>query len=170
MILLRQRHYAHPAVLKALDNKAGRSLLNGAVKVVKSQPYKDVNKTVNAVGKTVKMVPYNPGGAVRRATAGTIINPGLTVAEAGDIALSVGVPAYNAVPVNLKAVAAITPGLTKSPAPVQKVGKNMMRNNGATKASRFGQKLEYYTNKAALKASDASRMLLGMYSETHDKF
>lgn len=161
MIVLRQKQYVHPLVHKALATKPGQSILKGAIKVLKSPAYQEAGKTVKAVTKTVKMVPKNPGAAVRRATAGTIINPGLTVAEAGDVALAVGVPAYNAVPVNLKMAAAMVPGLTKSPAPVQKVGRSMMRNNGATRASRFGQKLEYGINKVALKASKAGSILSG---------
>jgi hypothetical protein len=162
MIVLRQKQYVHPLVHKALATKPGQSILNGAIKVLKSPAYQEAGKTVKAVTKTVKMVPKNPGAAVRRATAGTIINPGLTVAEAGDVALSVGVPAYNAIPVNLKMAAAMVPGLTKTPASVQKVGRDMMRNNGKTRASRFGQRLEYGVNKLALKAGEASRRLSGV--------
>ena len=161
MIVLRQKQYVHPLVYKTLATKPGQSILNGAIKVLKSPAFQSTGKTVKAVTKTVKMVPKNPGAAVRRATAGTIINPGLTAAEAGDIALSVGVPVYNAIPANLKMAAAMAPGLTKSPASLQRVGKNMMRNNGATKASRFGQKLEYGINKVALKASKAGSILSG---------
>lgn len=161
MIVLRQKQYVHPLVHKALATKPGQSILNGAIKVLKSPAYQEAGKTVKAVTKTVKMVPKNPGAAVRRATAGTIINPGLTVAEAGDVALAVGVPAYNAVPVNLKMAAAMVPELTKSPPSVRKIGRNMMRDDGATWPSRIGRNIEYGINNVALKASKAGSILSG---------
>lgn len=167
MIKFRQKQYTSPkiriaaksqrAILNAADkffkSKAGKGYLGAVSKVTGNKRYKDAAKGVEAISKTVKMVPQNPGKAIRRAAAGTVINPGMTAATVADPALGIAVPAYNASPVNLKMVAATMPGMTKSPELVQRIGRNMMRNNRRTGASRFGQEFEYHVNKGALGSS-----------------
>lgn len=172
MIKFRQKQYT--GWKKQLGAKTQRSILNGFEKFLKSkagtkylEANQGLNKTldkipkfrqvqhntekgVGAVTKTVKMIPENPGAAVRRAVGGSIINPGMAAATGLDPALAVVAPAYNASPVNLKMVAAAAGDLTKSPEPIRRVGYRMMRNNGATEASRFGQRLQYNVNKTAL--------------------
>lgn len=154
-----ERLFMHPTVAKIIDSKPGRKIIGGAIKVLKSPGYKETERTVKAVGRTVGLIPKNPGRAVRRATAGTIINPALTAAEVGDIALSTSVPVYNAIPVNLKMATPFVAGYTRTPESVQRVGRNMMRNNGSSRASRIGNKLEYYINKATLTGSQIGQNL-----------
>ena len=148
-----ERLFMQPTVAKIIDSKPGRKIIGGAIKFLKSPGYKETEKTVGAVGKTIGLIPKNPGRAIRRAAAGTTINPYLTAAEVGDITLSAAVPVYNAIPVNLKMATPLLAGYTKTPKSVQRIGKDMMRNNGSSKASKFGNKLEYYVNKAALTGS-----------------
>ena len=154
-----ERLFMHPTVAKIINSKPGKKIIGGAIKILESPGYKETQKTVGAVGKTLGLIPKNPGKAVRRATAGTIINPALTAAEAGDIALATSVPVYNAVPLNLKMATPFVQGYTKTPESVQRIGRNMMRNNGSSRASRIGQKIEYYTNKPLLALSNMGSQL-----------
>ena len=102
-------------------------------------------KGVEAVNKTVKTALLeNAGKGTRRAAAGTVINPGLTAATVIDPVLAAKVPAYNAVPINLKAAAISFP--VKTPTSVQKFGRDMMKEHGKTAPSKVGKAIEITTN------------------------
>lgn len=150
----------HPVVARIIDSKPGRALMNGAIKLAKSQPYTDAQKTVEGASKTVKLVPKNPGRAVRRMVAGTIKDPSLTIAEGVDVGLSFGVPEYNAIPLNAKMAAGVFGRHIPKPGPkVQRYGNNYMRINGQTQASRAGNRTEYYTNKLVLGLGELGQKL-----------
>lgn len=163
MIVLRQKEFVHPLVAKIMTTKPGRAVMNSAIKVAKSGGYKNIEKNTAALGKTIGGITTNPGASVRRATAGTLINPGMAAGVAADTAVMAAVPAYAAVPVGMKHLAMAVPaGMMKSPEAVQRVGRDMMRNNGATRASRIGRSIEYGINKAALGASRVGSIMSGI--------
>lgn len=163
MIVLRQKEFVHPVVGRVLNTRLGKKAMDGAIRVAKSPGYQNIEKNTAALGKTVSQVTTNPGAAVRRAAAGTVINPGLATAVAADTAVMAAVPAYAAVPVGMKhAVMALPAATTKSTPAMQKVGRDMMRNNGQSRASRIGRAIEYGVNKAALGASRIGSIMSGM--------
>ena len=168
MVIKRQKEFVNPTVARIINTKPGKAIMNGLIKISGSKGYKNIEKNTEAIGKTIKLVPKNPGAATRRAVAGTVINPGLAGAVAADTGIMVVAPAYAGSPVGLKHLAMAAPtGILKSSPSVQKVGRNMMRDDGLTKASKVGKNIEYYTNKAALGASKVGSIMSNYFSE-HD--
>lgn len=96
----------------------------------------------------------NPGHGIRKVTAGAVKNP----VKSGVLLSTSAIP----VP-GLGPAVASTPILSRAQKKVlspnkQKKFRNMSReilsDSGKTKASRFGQKLEYHTNNSLMKLSD----------------
>ena len=167
MVILRQKQFMHPAVAQIIDSKPGRVVMNGLIKVAKSGGYKNIEKNTGAISKTIKMAPKNPGAATRRAVSGTVISPGLTTAVVADTGIMAVAPAYAGSPVGLKHLAMAAPASTMKSSPaVQKFGRNMMRDDGKTTASKVGKNIEFYTNKAALGASKVGSVMA--YFSKHD--
>ena len=159
----------HPTVAQIIDSKPGRVVMNGLIKVAKSGGYKNIEKNTEAISKTVKMAGSNPGAATRRAVAGTVINPSLTTAVVADTGITFVAPAYAGSPFGLKHAAMMAPAtMTKSSPTVQKFGRNMMRNDGKTTASKIGKNIEYQVNRATLGASKAGSIMTGYFSKHDD--
>jgi hypothetical protein len=163
MIKFRRKEFVHPLIARVLTSKPARAAVDGAIKVANSGVYKNIEKNTTALGKTIGGITTNPGASVRRATAGTLINPGMAAGVVADTAATAAFPALAASPIGIKeAFMALPTNAMKSPEKIQRIGRNMMRNNGATRASRIGKSIEYGVNKAALGASRIGSIMTGV--------
>ena len=127
--------------------------------IFKTPTVKNIISGTKAVGKTLSGFTTNPGAATRRAIAGTAINPSIAAGTVADLGITAVAPAYGASPIGLKHLAMAVPSDKVSTVGMKRWGRNFMRNNGQSSASRLGQKIEYNINRAALGASRLGSML-----------
>ena len=119
---------------------------------------RDLKRRSGVLTNLIKETTKNPGRGLRKITAGTVKDPITgTVIIGSQLAPIPGVgTATMAVTPKLAAVSktVLSPGTQKK---LRTTAKNMMSDNGATRASRIGRGIEYYTNKSLMKMSDIAQ-------------
>ena len=100
----------------------------------------------------------NPGKGLRKLTAGYVKDP--VVGTVGIASSAIPVP--GAQPASLALTPAISAGSKQlTPKPIRKklreTSKEILSNDGRTKASKIGQKIEYHTNKSLMNLSEIAK-------------
>lgn len=113
---------------------------------------RDITKKSKVASNLIKETIQNPGHGLRKITAGTVKDPitgaGLLASRLQPIP-GVGIAAAPFLAATSKRV---LPKSTQRK--LRQTSKEIMSDQGKTRASRFGQKLEYHTNKSLMSLSN----------------
>ena len=116
---------------------------------------RDIRKRSKVASNLIKETIQNPGHGLRKITAGTVKDPitgtALLATRLQPIP-GVGTATMAAAPALAATSKRIQPKSTQRK--LRQTSKEIMSDQGKTRASRFGQKLEYHTNKSLMSLSN----------------
>lgn len=119
---------------------------------------RDLKRRSGVITNLIKETTKNPGRGLRKITAGTVKDPITgTVIIGSRLAPIPGVGTVTMATAHQISAASrkvLSPGAQKK---LRTTAKNMMSDNRATRASRIGRGIEYYTNKSLMKMSDIAQ-------------
>ena len=116
---------------------------------------RDIRKRSKVTSNLLKETLQNPGRGLRKITAGTVKDPitGTAILATQLQPLpGVGTATIAATPALAATSKTILPKSTQRK--LRQTSKEIMSDQGKTRASRFGQKLEYHTNKSLMSLSN----------------
>lgn len=119
---------------------------------------RDLKKRSGVITNIIRETTKNPGRGLRKITAGTVKDPITGTAIIGSQLVpipGVGIATIAASPkISAASRKVLSPDTQKK---LRTKAKNIMSDNGATRASRIGRGIEYYTNKSLMKMSDIAQ-------------
>lgn len=116
---------------------------------------RDIRRRSKVTSSLLKETLRNPGRGLRKITAGTVKDPitGTAVLATNFQPIpGVGTATIAAAPALAVTSKTVLPKSTQRK--LRQTSKEIMSDQGKTRASRFGQKLEYHTNKSLMALSD----------------
>lgn len=116
---------------------------------------RDIRRRSKVTSNLLKETLRNPGRGLRKITAGTVKDPitgAAVLATQFQPIPGIGTATIAAAPALAATSKTILPKSTQRK--LRQTSKEIMSDQGKTRASRFGQKLEYHTNKSLMALSD----------------